>query len=118
MEAWPSQFQTKLNADNFDYQIGDTRIESDVDAGPTKVRSRYTDGVDQYTCSIDIGFSDVAVLKNFWKVTLSNGTRTFAYNDPFSGTPAEFRFASAPRVSPLGRGGIKFRVSMSWIRMP
>lgn len=118
MENWPVSLQQKLNVDNFTMQYGDTTVTSEVDAGVPKKRSRYTDGMDVYTCSVNLDFADQATLKTFYKTTLANGTKTFAFDDPFTEEPAEFRFAAPPSITPLGNGGRAFKVSMSWEKMP
>ncbi len=116
METWPSEFQTLINEDSFGITFGDTTVRSDVDSGLAKVRSRFTQGIDIYTCTIFIDYSLWDVLKDFYRVTLGNGTRTFGFDDPMTGESAEFRFKEPPSISP--RGGRNFVVSMSWEKIP
>lgn len=118
METWPAQLQDKFNVDSFSVQFGDTTIRSEVDAGLDKVRSRYTRGVDVYTCTIDLALADYTVLTTFYKTTLGNGVRTFGFQNPMSGQLDEFRFQSPPSVRPLGSGGSYFKVSMTWELLP
>lgn len=118
METWPLTLQQVLLTDNFSYVPGDTLLRSDTDTGPQKVRSRYTDGVDQYSCAVHIDIDLVATFKLFYKTTLGNGARTFSYNDPFTGDPGEFRFFEPPEIRPLGNGGRVFLLSMKWIKLP
>lgn len=118
METWPLTLQQKMGSDSFSYTPGDTVLKSDVDAGPSKLRSRYTDGVDQYSCTIQIDIDLVNTFKTFYKTTLGNGTRTFGFLDPFSNSTEEFRFESPPEITPLGNGGRVFQLSMKWIKLP
>lgn len=116
METWPASFQQVLNVDSFQLQFGDTTVRSTVDGGPAKVRSRYTRGVDLIQCTIYIDYGLYQDLKTFYKNTLNNGVRTFSFNHPFTGTPAEFRLAEPPSIIPLG--GREYRVNMKWEEMP
>lgn len=115
METWPPQFQDLINEENFGVTLGNTTVRSEVDAGPPKVRSRFTDGIDQYTTSIYLDYDDIGDLLNFYKVTLANGSLTFGFNDPFTGVLTEYRFLEPPQISP--RGGRTFTVNMKWERM-
>ena len=115
METWPAELQDTLLVDGFQVRFGDTLVRSDMDVGPAKLRSRYTDGVDEYTCTINLEYDDWAVLNTFYKTTLSNGALTFGYDDPMTGVASEFRFKEPPVVVPLG--GRFFRVSMTWEKM-
>jgi hypothetical protein len=116
MDNWPLSLQQILNADDFEIKFGSTVVRSDMDVGPAKVRSRYTDGVDQYSASILLTFSEYTTFRDFFKTTLNNGTLPFLFDDPMTGVSTAFRFVDPPTISPLG--GLTFRVSMSWEKLP
>ncbi len=116
METYPSGLQQKLNADNFGITFGDTTIRSGMDIGPDKVRSRFTDGIDQYTVGILMDFDDYDTLYDFYKDTLGNGTLSFAFVNPMTGDTDEFRFLGPPDIRPIG--GRMFSVSMKWEKLP
>jgi hypothetical protein len=116
MEVWPSQLQQKLNVDSFTVVFGNTLVKSETDVGPAKVRSRYTDAVDLYSCTIDLDYDDYDVLYDFYKTTLNNGAKTFSFVNPFTLATDEFRFLDPIDIRPLG--GRLFRVNMKWERMP
>lgn len=116
METWPVTLQQLLNVDSFNYQFGNTTVRSDMDVGPAKVRSRYTDGVDQITCSIDMDLDQYDTLKDFFKTALGNGTRTFEFLHPLTQDPIEARFMAPPTMTPIG--GRYFKVAMQWEVMP
>lgn len=115
METWPEELQQLLNVDSFSIRFGNTLIRSEVDVGLAKVRSRYTAGIDIYTCSIDMDMELYPVLTEFYKTTLNNGAGTFTFIDPMTSEAAEFRFAETPSITPLG--GRIFRVGMTWERL-
>ena len=113
-ETWPLSLQQKLEVAGFQKVYGDTRVSSEMDVGPEKVRSRYTDAIDGYTCQITLDFADVDTWETFYKTQLGNGTLPFDFNDPFAEAPATFRFdpKESPSLRPLG--GRKFTLSMKW----
>ena len=116
MDAWPVSLQQRLNVDSFQYQIGKTALRTEMDIGPAKVRSRFTDAVDMYTCSVLLTFAEVATFKTFYKTTLNNGVNQFLFDDPFTEEETAFRFAEDPVIRPLG--GLTYQLQMVWERMP
>lgn len=118
MEAWPSTLQTILNTDNFNYQIGETAITSEMDTGIPKKRRRFTDSIDTLNVSIDMPYSDFEILKTFFNTTLGGGVKTFAFDHPFTGTPAEFQMIDTPKLGPKTSGGIHYLVTMQWRLIP
>jgi len=116
MSSWPISLQQKLNTAAFQLQYGITSIRSENEVGPAKVRSRATDGVDVYTCSILLDYDEQATFETFYKTTLNNGVNVFQFDDPFTGSPVDFRFKSAPAITPIG--GRTFQLTMSWEKMP
>lgn len=116
MNTWPVSLQQKLDSESFELKYGSTVIRSDMDVGPDKVRSRYTDAVDTYTCSILLDFDEQDTLRTFYKTTLNNGALPFEFNDPFTGVAATFRFIEPPSIRALG--GRTFRVGLNWEKLP
>lgn len=110
--VWPSFLQDKLNEAGFSYDFGDTTIRSEVDGGPPKVRSRYTNAIDEVSCSITLDYDDYVDFRLFFDVDLNRGATSFTFNHPLTGDPTEFRFKGRPRITPLG--GRVFTVSMTW----
>ncbi len=116
MDTWPISLQQKLNVESFEVKIGSTSVRSDMDIGPAKVRSRFTDAVDGYQCSVNLDFDEYSDFLLFYKTTLNNGVSQFLFNDPFTELPTAFRFASPPSIRPLG--GRVFQVGMIWEKLP
>ena len=116
METWPAQLQDKANVASFSAEFGDTTVRSDMDVGPAKIRSRYTDAVDMYTISIDLDFDEYSYLEDFYKTTLGNGVLTFGFVNPLTEVLEEFRFMAPPNITPMG--GRIFKVNMKWVRLP
>lgn len=120
MDSWPLSLQQNLDVSSFEKRLGDTRVSSDNDVGPAKVRSRYTKSVDVYTCQIELDFSEVSTFETFYKTTLGNGTLPFIFKDPFTQVDSVFRFSpkSPPTIRPLGSGGRVFTLNMVWEILP
>lgn len=118
MDNWPVSLQQKMDVAGFQYVPGNTRVGTDMDVGPAKIRSRFTDAVDRYDLQHTLDFDDIATFKTFYKTTLGNGTLPFLFEDPFTETEETFRFVAGqdPVIRPLG--GRTFILSMSWERMP
>lgn len=116
MDAWPISLQQTLNAAGFEVKFGNTLLRTEMDAGLAKVRSRYTDAIDQYGCQIFLDFDQYSDFSTFYKTTLNNGALPFTFTDPFTETETVYRFAESPVIRPLG--GRMFQVSMVWEKLP
>ena len=103
MDAWPVSLQQKLETAGFQKSYGNTRVSSDMAVGPAKVRSRFTDAIDMYSCQITLDFSEVSTFETFYKTTLNNGTLPFTFTDPFTEVSETFRFSpnDSPSITPL-----------------
>lgn len=116
MDVWPVSLQQRLNTSGFQKRFGNTLVRSDMDVGPAKVRSRFTDAVDVYVCSVLLDYAEYSTFETFFKTTLNNGANQFEFDDPFTATAAAFRFSEPPTITPLG--GRTFQLDMSWEKMP
>lgn len=116
MDIWPADLQQTLNVEDFQVGFGETAVRSDMDVGPAKVRSRFTDAVDPWNASIILDYTEYNSLLVFYKTTLNNGSLPFGFTNPFTNSQGIFRFVAAPRIVPIG--GRKYRVSLSWELLP
>ena len=116
MAVWPATLQQKLNTESFSEKFGETLLRSDMDIGPAKVRRRFTKGVDEISCSINLDFDEYDDFSVFFKTTVNGGATPFTFIHPISGLTVSVRFKEPPTISPLG--GRKFRVSMLWEVLP
>ncbi len=116
MDSWPIGLQQRFNSDSFEVKYGVTSVRTDMDIGPAKVRSRFTDAVDVYSCSVMLDYAEYSTFITFYKTTLDNGVSSFLFDDPFTGNPEIFRFKDAPSIRAIG--GRTFQVSMSLEKLP
>lgn len=114
MEIWPSFLQDKLESSTFSMSPGPNGLRSTVDVGEAKTRVLYTKSIDLYSSSLRVSFSEFEDFMDFYKLTLGYGTKTFAFNHPFSQVPCEWRFVSVPQIQTLGSGGVYFQVTFEW----
>ena len=63
-------------------------------------------------------YTDYQQLVNFYKTTLANGSKSFYFDNPFTGDQEEYRYVNPPAITPLGGGGTQFRVSFTWEQLP
>ena len=115
-QAWPSTLQQLLSETNFGIKVGDTVLRTETEVGPTKLRRRYTRGIDTYSASIYINIAQYTILDTFYKTTLNGGTLPFTFKHPITQVPKDYRFRSPPAYSSLGGG--QFIATFEWEEMP
>lgn len=115
-EIVPGDLQDKLNSAGFSFKQGSTSIRSNMEIGLDKVRQRFTTPINQIQGTVNIVKNDIATLQTWFDTTLAGGSKTFLYEDPFTGLDDEFRFIGEYGIVPLG--GINFRVSFTWEYIP
>ena len=115
-ELFPTSLQELVNQSGFNHAFGDTAIRSENEIGLAKTRQRYTKSIDVFTTSIDMPIEEYSTLSDFFKTTLSGGSKTFLYDHPMTEVESEFRFISPPTIAPMG--GRYFKVNMQWELIP
>ena len=78
----------------------DGLTRSQMDAGPPKVRVRFTAEVRNLDIPIVLTTAEKATFNNFYVVTLARGVATFTWTDPDDDTTTiTFRFKSRPKLT-------------------
>lgn len=116
MDNWPTSLPQKFLENGFSETLAPTVLRSDNDAGPPKVRQRFTASFDQISGAMHITAAQRVTLTDFYKNTLAGGSKTFLFDDPFDGTEREYRFVNPPEYAPLG--GDVIAVRLSWETVP
>lgn len=111
--VWPPSLpQGPLNG--FVDTIGEARVRTQTDAGPAKMRPRYTESIDPMTWPLALTETQWGALKTFYKTTLANGSLAFDITHPESGATVSVRIVnplSFQHVSgDLYRGSVAFEV--------
>ena len=95
----------------FDIERQETRLISDVDAGPPKVRRRFTAATEIFDFNWNCDEEQRARIEEFFQVDTEEGTAQFNFPDPRTGTNVLCRFGEAPRYTMIAGGfGQRWRV--------
>jgi hypothetical protein len=111
-QPWPGALQDLLNAQGFQFGMGNTLLESSMDVGPNKVRRIYTDAPDQVKCGIRLERDDFQLFYDYYKTSLNGGATTFLFDHPITAVETEWRFKAPPQINYIG--GLVFEVNMEW----
>jgi len=80
-------------------------IRSEVDAGPAKIRRRFTGDLRRFTIGLDLRRSEVEVFDLWFREQTYGGALSFSWKHPRKGTAADFRFLSTPTYRPKAPRG-------------
>lgn len=78
----------------------DVVVRTEMDAGPSKVRRRFTGDKRDFTVELDLRRSEVATFDTFFLTTTKGGSLSFAWKHPRTGSTADFRFLEPPVYKP------------------
>jgi len=90
--AYPDLLPSGLLADGFSKKPQSNVIRTAMDAGPKKVRRRYTARTVNYSGKQIFDEAELMVFEQFYHTVLADGVYRFYFTDPASGETAEFRF--------------------------
>lgn len=94
--------------------FAETRVRTETDSGPAKVRQRYTSGVRKLSLPFALTEAQMADLDDFFTTDTAGGSLRFEYEHTRTGTTYEMRFLAPPQFSEtdpgLYRGTIELEV--------
>jgi len=100
---WPTTLPQEMLVDGYNRTAANGILRSDMDAGPAKVRRRFTSAPQVIAGSIFVTAAQLALFKTFYNTTSLGGSLRFDWVDPDNGTTAvEMRFAAPPTWAPQG----------------
>jgi len=102
--VWPVSLPQEPLAQGFSEQAPSTVIRSQMEAGPPKVRRRFTAGVRNIECQLRLTPAQVDTLDSFFDTTVAGGSLSFDWKHPRSGAAVTLRFVEPPSYTPLTRG--------------
>ena len=95
--AWPGALPQELLVNGYSQSFPDITIKSNVDAGPAKVRRRFTAGVEPVSGTMIMTTAQLATLDTFFNTTLLGGSLRFSWTKPPAHSVAcEMRFTEVP----------------------
>lgn len=110
MNTWPLTLPPTFDQDSFNEQDQDTVIRTQMEAGPAKVRNRFTAGVVNLQGSMLMTKDQTQILDDFYK---TNKALAFTFTHPRTGVAVSVRFTAPPTKIPYQqqwRAGIQFEV--------
>lgn len=101
--AWPAALPQTLEVQGYSEQPPDVTLRTQMDAGPPKLRRRYTAGIRPIKGKMLLSPRTLVVtLDDFYNDSLLGGSLSFDWAHPRTGQTAVCRFASRPTYTPLG----------------
>ncbi|PJI56004.1 hypothetical protein CTI14_00275 [Methylobacterium radiotolerans] len=79
--TWPADLPQKLITDGYSYSFADGRLKTAMDAGPPKMRRRFSAAVKAVAGQFYGGVDDVVRLERFWNEETAGGTLPFLIPD-------------------------------------
>jgi len=89
---WPNELPNTLLMDGLSVQRKSSVVRTQMDAGPKKVRRRYTASTKTFTGRMILDINQRMVLEQFYNITLADGVLRFNFTDPQTLEIGEFRF--------------------------
>jgi hypothetical protein len=106
MATWPSALPNDPLKQAYEETFQDQTLRTKMDAGPDKVRRRFTAGARYFRMPLRLTKDQVEIYLTFWETTLSAGSLPFDWTHPRTKGAAEFMFMGPPKISDAG--GNKF----------
>jgi len=95
--VWPTELPQQLFVNGYSQSFAETTIKSDMDAGPAKVRRRFTAGIEPISGKMVMTAAQLTMLETFYNTTLLGGSLRFSWTKPPAHTAAcEMRFTESP----------------------
>lgn len=114
--TWPATLPQLPSIKGWNEKPPELTIRTNMDAGPAKVRRRFTAGVRPQSFSLTMTTAQVAIFDDFFVTTLSGGADRFTWTNPRTSASVEFRFKSIPQYKPIS--GAYYEVSFELEQMP
>jgi len=101
-EIWPETLPQEPLIEEFTGTIQDTVIRTSMDAGPEKMRRRFTATSEYYAVSWVMTKTQFTTFRDFFTNTIAGGSEEFEMNHPITGETALVRFRKPYRFVPIG----------------
>jgi len=101
MVAWPASLPQSPLIAGFEEDVPETALRTEMDAGPAKLRRRFTASVRPIKYPLILTETQVATLDTFYVTTMQAGTLPFTHTHPRTGAAINARFTKAPKYQPF-----------------
>ena len=97
--VWPPSLPAEALLAGLEETPPELRLRTAMDAGPAKVRRRFTAGVRVFSVSLLLTRAQVQTFDEFLLTTVEGGSLPFTWKHPRTGNPIDFRFVELPRYA-------------------
>jgi hypothetical protein len=115
MVDWPLTLPQLVDQQGYTESPPNIVIKSSVDAGPAKIRRRFTSGPRPINCGMILSAAEIEILDDFYINDIASGSLAFNWVHPRTQAAASFRFTKPPSYSPFGA---QYQVAMELEIMP
>lgn len=96
MPAWPGSLPQSPQIAGFTEQTPDVTLRTAMDAGPDKLRRRFTAAVSPMRYPLVLTKAQIATLDTFYTSELQGGTLPYTHTHPRTGAAINIRFVAPP----------------------
>jgi len=104
MATWPTSLPDYPLIDGYAEKPQDQTIRTQMEAGPDKVRRRFTAGVREFSVKWTLTTAQVSTLDTFFHSTLDGGALQFDMTHPRTGASTSFRFVGPYELASADKG--------------
>lgn len=112
MPAWPPTLPTHQEIEGYEETPPELALRSPMDAGPQKLRRRYSTGPTAWRGTLLLSQAQVETLLAFWRDTLAGGSLSFDWQHPRTEAAAIMRFVTAPAPRHQAEGAWRVALEM------
>ena len=117
MAIWPITLPTEPIIDSLRETPPNLLQRTEMDAGPAKVRRRFTAGVRKFEVAYMFSPDEMTIWENFYENTISDGALSFTYPHPrIWGTFITVRLTEVPDYK--SKGGGYYDISLKLEELP
>jgi hypothetical protein len=115
--AWPAALPQRVLASDYEEQQPETLLRTQMDAGPAKVRRRFTAAPRPLWVMLRMTSAQVELFEAFVREDLQDGALPFGWVHPRTQEPAMLRLTAPYVLAPQGRG-LRWRVLLQLEVLP
>jgi len=102
MADWPVTLPQDPEIQGLVEDAPDGTVRTNMEAGPDKIRRRFTAAPRPFDMSLILTKTQVGTLDDFYVGTLDHGALPFNWHSPRTQSAGEFRFLDRPRYEMVG----------------
>jgi hypothetical protein len=111
--SWPGTLPAFVLESGYAEDLPDTNVESKMDAGPDKIRPRFSTANRRFTVVVRMDSSQTATFETFWDTTLKKGSIVFDWVHPRTRVATTYRFRRPPpKPRPFGGDAVDWTINL------